>query len=198
MPSFRILKCVYLSVFVEVYCSNKKSPSCTIPHFMCPSDYSLFGCELAGTLFHVSFHSGVQTESAVPTVAIFTMKTQKAWPVTPASPCERWQETQLSWGQGGRKLHPTMTLTENSQTLQDHPSAVGILNTESGAELGKTMNPIVRYGSWPASPACCQLLSVVRQELGPALHPCGRCLRETVLKLGVPGFGSWLHHCGVG
>lgn len=47
-----------------------------------------------------------------------------------------------------------MTLTENSQTLQGHPSAVGILNTEKGAELGKTMNPIVRYGS---SPACCQL-----------------------------------------
>lgn len=42
----------------------------------------------------------VQTESTVPTVAIFTMETQKAWPVTPASPCETWQETQLSWGQG--------------------------------------------------------------------------------------------------
>lgn len=137
----------------------------------------------------------VQTESTVPTVAIFTMETQKAWPVTPASPCETWQETQLSWGQGGRKLHPAVTLTENSQPLQGHPSAVGILNTESGTELGKTLNPIVRYDS---SPTCCQLLSVARQERGPALHPCGRCLRETVIKLEVPGFGSWLHHCGVG
>lgn len=98
-------------------------------------------------------------------------------------------------GAGGRKLHPAVTLTENSQPLQGHPSAVGILNTESGTELGKTMNPIVRYDS---SPTCCQLLSVARRERGPALHPCGRCLRETVIKLEVPGFGSWLHHCGVG
>lgn len=79
--------------------------------------------------------------------------------MTPASSCETWQDTQLGWGQWGKKLHPAMTLTENSQTLQGHPSAVDILNIEPSTELGKTMNPTVVWDEtagafpswWPGS-----------------------------------------------